>query len=71
MVSDYRVVVYNVFIERGNVAVLTCHVPAPVQDHVEVLGWWRYTGMSISDLDNSNSFVPFSKSPNTYLDKCQ
>ena len=42
--SDYRVVVYNVFIERGNVAVLTCHVPAPVQDFVEVLGWWRYTG---------------------------
>ena len=41
VVSDYRVVVYNVFIQRGNVGVLTCSVPAPVRDWVEVLGWWR------------------------------
>ena len=39
--SDYQVVVYNVFIERGNVGVLTCSIPAPVRDWVEVLGWWR------------------------------
>ena len=41
VVSDYRVMVYNVFIERGNVAVLTCHIPTSVKDFVEVLGWWR------------------------------
>ena len=41
VVSDYQVVVYNVFIERGNVGVLTCSIPAPVRDWVEVLGWWR------------------------------
>ena len=41
LVSDYQVVVYNVFIERGNVGVLTCSIPAPVRDWVEVLGWWR------------------------------
>ena len=48
MVSDYRVMVYNVFIERGNVAVLTCHIPTTVKDFVEVLGWWR---LSESDRD--------------------
>ena len=41
--SSYRVVVYNVFIERGNVGVLACNVPAQVSDHVQVLGWWRHS----------------------------
>ena len=41
LVSDYQVVVYNVFIERGNVGVLSCSIPAPVRDWVGVLGWWR------------------------------
>ena len=48
VVSDYRVMVYNVFIERGNVAVLICHIPTSVKDFVEVLGWWR---LSESDRD--------------------
>ena len=33
--------VYNVFVERGNVAVLTCGIPATVRDYVEPVGWWR------------------------------
>ena len=39
--SDFRVVVYNVFVERGNVAVLQCNIPANVRDFVEILAWWR------------------------------
>ena len=31
-----QVSVYNVFVERGNVAVLQCGVPASVRDSVEV-----------------------------------
>ena len=36
VVFRYRVQVYNVFVERGNVAVLQCGVPASVRDSVEV-----------------------------------
>ena len=32
----HQVSVYNVFVERGNVAVLQCGVPASVRDSVEV-----------------------------------
>ena len=36
--------VYNVFVERGNVAVLHCGIPASVKDNVEILGWWKEEG---------------------------
>ena len=37
--AAYRVVVYNVFIERGNIGVLSCSVPSSVSDHVQVLSY--------------------------------
>ena len=36
--------VYNVFVERGNVAVLHCGIPASVKDNVEIVGWWKDEG---------------------------
>ena len=42
MVSlQYTVQVYNVFVERGNVAVLQCGIPASVGDDIGILRWWR------------------------------
>jgi len=42
--NEYRVNVYNVFVERGNVAVLHCGIPASVKDNVEIVGWWKDEG---------------------------
>ena len=46
---SHQVSVYNVFVERGNVAVLQCGVPASVRDSVEVrereIAIMRWIGM--------------------------
>ena len=45
VVFRYRVQVYNVFVERGNVAVLQCGVPASVRDSVEVKIYLRFDNL--------------------------
>uniref|UniRef100_T1J9F4 Ig-like domain-containing protein n=1 Tax=Strigamia maritima TaxID=126957 RepID=T1J9F4_STRMM len=37
----YEVQVYDEFVIKGNIAVLKCHVPSFVRDHVLVAAWMR------------------------------
>ena len=55
--SDYRVVVYNVFVERGNVAVLHCNIPANVRDFVEILAWWRQEGRERTEIHSGGRYL--------------
>ena len=55
--SDYRVVVYNVFVERGNVAVLQCNIPASVRDFVEILAWWRQEGRERTEIHSGGRYL--------------
>ena len=57
IVSDYRVVVYNVFVERGNVAVLQCNIPANVRDFVEILAWWRQEGRERTEIHSGGRYL--------------
>ena len=40
----YEVQVYDEFVISGNTAVLKCHVPSFVKDHVTVTSWQRGNG---------------------------
>lgn len=55
--SDYRVAVYNVFVERGNVAVLQCNIPANVRDFVEILAWWRQEGRERTEIHSGGRYL--------------
>ena len=55
--SDYRVVVYNVFVERGNVAVLQCNIPANVRDFVEILAWWSQEGRERTEIHSGGRYL--------------
>ena len=55
--SDYRVAVYNVFVERGNVAVLHCNIPANVRDFVEILAWWRQEGRERTEIHSGGRYL--------------
>ena len=55
--SDYRVVVYNVFVERGNVAVLQCNIPASVRDFVEILAWWSQEGRERTEIHSGGRYL--------------
>ena len=57
IMSDYRVVVYNVFVERGNVAVLQCNIPASVRDFVEILAWWRQEGRERTEIHSGGRYL--------------
>ena len=57
IISDYRVVVYNVFVERGNVAVLHCNIPANVRDFVEILAWWRQEGRERTEIHSGGRYL--------------
>ena len=57
LASDYRVVVYNVFVERGNVAVLQCNIPASVRDFVEILTWWSEEGGERTEIHSGGRFL--------------
>ena len=57
IMSDYRVAVYNVFVERGNVAVLQCNIPANVRDFVEILAWWRQEGRERTEIHSGGRYL--------------
>ncbi|XP_040566562.1 cell adhesion molecule Dscam1 isoform X3 [Lepeophtheirus salmonis] len=42
----YNVQVYNVFVLRGNVAVLRCSVSEPMRSRVNVVAWWKEDTLS-------------------------
>ena len=50
-------VVYNVFVERGNVAVLQCNIPAKVRDFVEILAWWRQEGRERTEIHSGGRYL--------------
>ena len=50
-------VVYNVFVERGNVAVLQCNIPAKVRDFVEILAWWREEGGERTEIHSGGRYL--------------
>ena len=50
-------VVYNVFVERGNVAVLQCNIPAKLRDFVEILAWWRQEGRERTEIHSGGRYL--------------
>jgi hypothetical protein len=70
--QQFEIQVYDEFVVLGNTAVLRCHVPAFLKDHLHVIGWLRQLPnaaaassslmTSLSPLDTSDSSASLSPS---------
>lgn len=47
MIQYYETQVYDVFVTKGNTAVLKCHIPSFVKEYVTVMSWMRDDGHTI------------------------
>lgn len=45
--------VYDVYVIRGNAALLRCHVPPVVKDYVRVTSWVRDDGVTVGNLGST------------------
>lgn len=56
----YEAQVYDVFVTRGNTAVLQCHIPSFVKEYVSVTSWIRDDGLNIqSDTISGSRYSVF------------
>lgn len=67
----YESQVYDEYVIKGNAAVLKCHIPSFVSDHVEIIEWTDSNGGQYSYMqDNSGIFdftvTAFHKFPKSY-----